>query len=79
MEDSLKQQIKIKGEQIRELKSQNADQNLIATEVAALQELKKQLTNITGESKSKSNKFTLKTPKVTYPYFFLTRENFFSE
>ena len=65
--ESLKRKIKEKGEQVRALKAQKADKNLVDTEVAALVELKNQLTNITGEdsgSKSKS-KFTLKTPKVT--------------
>ena len=64
--ESLKRKIKEKGEQVRALKAQKADKSLVETEVAALMELKNQLTNITGEdssSKSKT-KFTLKTPKV---------------
>ncbi|RIA97797.1 mitochondrial and cytoplasmic histidine-tRNA ligase Hrs1 [Glomus cerebriforme] len=68
--DSLKQKIKEKGEQVRALKAQKADQNLVDSEIAALQELKKQLASVTGEdnsNKSKS-KFTLKVPKGTRDY-----------
>lgn len=60
----LKQKIKEKGEQVRALKAQKADQSLVDAEVAAIQELKKQLNIITGEDSKNKNKILLKVPKV---------------
>lgn len=60
----LKQKIKEKGEQVRALKAQKADQSLVDAEVAAIVELKKQLNGITGEDNKNKNKILLKVPKV---------------
>lgn len=62
--ESLKQKIKEKGEQVRALKAQKADQSLVDAEVAAIQELKKQLNGITKEDNKNKNKILLKVPKV---------------
>jgi histidyl-tRNA synthetase len=62
--ESLKQQIKEKGDHVRALKAQKADQSLVDAEVAAIQELKKQLNGITREDNKNKNKILLKVPKV---------------
>ncbi|RGB26812.1 histidyl-tRNA synthetase [Rhizophagus diaphanus] len=64
----LKQKIKEKGEQVRSLKAQKADQSLVDAEVAAIVELKKQLNGITGEDNKNKNKTLLKVPKGTRDY-----------
>ncbi|CAG8459099.1 11095_t:CDS:10 [Diversispora eburnea] len=84
--ESLKAKIKIQGEKVRTLKAQNADPNLVATEVAALlelQNLQKKQASLTGEESTVKgkNKFTLKTPKGTRDYNekeMAVRENVFS-
>ncbi|XP_064607651.1 histidine--tRNA ligase-like isoform X2 [Liolophura sinensis] len=58
----LKEEIKLQGEKVRQLKAEKASKDAITEEVAKLLELKAQL----GEDGPK--KFTLKTPKGTRDY-----------